>query len=315
MLSNDPIYDGVDELYCAQSDNHLSIWFKNGQKVLGYHEGDYDMTNDKFNAKPPIPLTTAGQAAQYTPIIDPASKSQRLLVANTAGILTLKEQAVESRLWKDTPFNVQHPTEYQEFATYTVHIKVADASGAPLANEKVLLSSSDWVTATVNGQTFALSTLGVPVSTDARGTLAIIVPTSDLTAYTFVVKDAPGTTHFSTPVSIDPTTKVFDQFKNMTSTRLREAKSADGNPLFDPNTNFDKVAKAVSDMHDLKKTLHSKHQASDSVSLAAVGDPVGALGIVDDFWDGIHWIKEQWHRAKDWVVHQVQNVWHFVVRQ
>jgi hypothetical protein len=310
VLSNDPMYDGADELYVAQAGEHISIWFKNREQILGYHRGDYTADN-KFKAKPPIPLTTAGQAAQYAPIIDPKSKSQRLLVADNAGNLTLKEQAVDSGLWKDTPFLVPHPTKYLEYVSYTVHIGVTDKSGAPLANTKLLLACSDWVTVTVNGQTFAISTLGVAVSTDARGTLTIIVPSSDIFAYTFVVKDLPETHNFSTTTSIDPTTKVFDQLKGMTLQRLRDARTADNKPVIDPSVSdadLQKAAKAISDMHDVKKTIQER--AVDGIARAPAAD-----GLVGDFWDAMHWIKERWDHVADWLVHKVNDAWQFVVSQ
>lgn len=318
-LSDDPIYAGVSHLFVAQSDDEVSVWFKNGAQTLGFHRGNRTLDTIFNPEQPPIPLTTPGSGAQFSPIIDPFSKSQRLLITDSNGNLTLKEQAIESQSWTDTPFVLPDLGENITIKSYTIVVKVANEDGSPFSEKDILLASSAWVNVTVQGKNLAVTSAGVPVKTDAQGAFTIIVPTSDISTYNFFVKDYGGSQDFHTPFSIDPAKKVVARLEGMTGAKLRDAKDADGKPLIDPSVpqeDLDAAAKAMEKMHTVLKGLPAATSAGSRVEVVrAAAAPAAEISERSDnfLWGAWNWIKENVGAAIEWIVEKVGDAWRFVV--
>lgn len=93
--------------------------------------------------------------------------------------------------WHAAPINVPYEGELLDFASYSTEITVLDETGAPLPAQGLLVSASDYLSVTVNGQ---IGTIGpdrsISCQTNGLGRITIASPTTDLGTPSFDVSAA-----------------------------------------------------------------------------------------------------------------------------
>ncbi|KAF8803251.1 hypothetical protein BYT27DRAFT_7195849 [Phlegmacium glaucopus] len=304
-LSEDELFNGVDNLFIAQRNDRISILFRNSAHILGYLKGDRTLSSLVDNDIPPIPLTQKGRGIQFSAVIDDKSSSQRFLLSYEDGSFSLLEQSNSSGIWKEAPFHVPSLDKNLEMPSYTCLAQLKDDTGAPLAQEKVLLTSSSWGTATVNGQTITVDSDGVEVETDAGGRLNIVIPVSDIASSSFLVKNVPGNDHLHEPLRIDPSYKTQSKLGNISATQLREAKTSDGTSLVDPkisNPDLEVAATAISRLHGLISEQKDGYTMQREIN-----------GFKDWVWGAWNFIREKINDVTHWIMEKLEDAWHFVV--
>jgi len=303
-LSEDELFDGVDHLFVAQRNDHISILFRNSADILGYLKGDRTLSG--LVDGPPIPLTPKGRGTQFSAIIDEKSSSQRFLLAYEDGSFSLLEQSQTSGIWEQIPFHVASLDKNLNIPSYTCLAQLKNA-GVPLAKTKVLLSSSSWVTATVNGHTITVDPDGVEVETDEAGRLNIVLPVSNIATCPLQIEDVQGYDHLHEPLRIDPSHKTQSELINLSASQLREAKTSESTPLVDPkipDADFENAASDITRLHGLPSEAKDREEHSMNPNV---------YGLVDWPWGAWYWVKEAFERMTNWIILNVGNAWKFIV--
>ncbi|TFK37929.1 hypothetical protein BDQ12DRAFT_666536 [Crucibulum laeve] len=318
LLSSDPLYSDIDHLFVAQSDDQITVWFK-GRNLLGYQIGNLKYETFFEDEQQPVPFIERDGALEFAAIIDPSSNSQRLLITNDDGKLTTLEQSVTSRLWKVMPFYVPSLEDIIEFESYSLLAHLVDISGVALANTTVRLSSSAWVTATVNGTPLALTSSGISAKTDHKGDLSIVVPVSSLASCTFTISDCEDSLvkHFAEPLMLDPAHKTVSKLANMTAKKLREARTANGEALVDPKVSEEDLENAAQAINKMQKLALEKSNVTSAVSTAesvvTASSEILTQAKHGWLWDAWNWVKRNAKKAWSWIVEKSEKAWHFVV--
>ncbi|KAF8803258.1 hypothetical protein BYT27DRAFT_7214818 [Phlegmacium glaucopus] len=195
------------------------------------------------------------------------------------GSFSLLEQSNSSGIWKVAPFHVPSLDKNLKIPSYTCLAQLKDDAGAPLAQKKVLLTSSSWGNATVNGQMITVDSDGVELGAVAGGLLNTIIPVSDISR-TYQA------TIISTSLFVSFITQDSIKLGNISVTQLREAKTSDGTLLLvNP-----KVRIQTSKMP--QKPLQS---------------------CMDWAWRTWNYIKEKIKDVEYWIIDKMEDTWHFIV--
>ncbi|QRV95144.1 hypothetical protein RhiJN_23162 [Ceratobasidium sp. AG-Ba] len=301
-LSDDPMYDGaLENLVVTLSGNALSMWFETKDRTLGYHQATLQNGTCAANVRP-VPLCPAGTCAEFAPLLDPRSLSQALVVVSSDGEMSLLEQAPLSRIWKETRFEVPSATHNREYTAYATHIQLADSAGRPVPRTSARLACSDWVTALVNGRTVVIGTSGTDIMTDDRGTVTIIVPTQDVSTFTFTLTTpTTGLIPADRPVVIDPSAKAKAKLATIGhGQNLADVRLPDGSPLVDPNrTDLDSASDAIKQLHGMLSNTSNKNPSPAKP--------------IESVWDFFAWIERKAKQVLAWTVFKIEGAWHFVV--
>lgn len=190
------------------------------------------------------------------------------------------EQSQTSGLWKQIPFYVPSLDKNLEIPSYTSLARLRDERGALLAQTKVLLSSSSWVTATVNGSTITVNPEGVDVDTDARGRLNTVLLVSDISSCTFRLKSISDSDP-AEPLVIDSSHKTRSKLSDISADQLRKAKRSDGTPLINPDADVEGAASAIRQLHGMISEAEERGKYNNVEALA------------DPLWSFWHWVKEK----------------------
>ncbi|KZS87301.1 hypothetical protein SISNIDRAFT_491158 [Sistotremastrum niveocremeum HHB9708] len=313
QLSRDKLLDGqVENLFVAQSGADFTAWWETKDHNLAFHRGK----NDGSLIGTAVPLLSSGANAEFAPLLDPTSKSQQLVVMDDKSNLTVYEQSYETRMWNKTPLLIRQYTEMTEISAFVSRIKITTDKNWPRGNTPFILSSTAWVTVLVNGTQYSVGTAGTKVMTDASGVLTLIVPSQDLTCYTFTLKDWSSKFN-SLPkegFSFDPSMKVQDRLASIKSgDDIRNMKTSDGKPILEGSSaskeDVDKAGKAIGAMHSAlnKETVNAPSSATTKKAVANSGV------VRTHSWDFFEWVEQSAAVVADWFLEQVGDVWHFVV--
>jgi hypothetical protein len=185
----------------------------------------------------------------------------QLIVADSVGNLSMLMQDTTTGLWDQTPLYTPSLVQNVNFQAYTVHIEVKNADLTPVSNQQVLLKSCGWVNIVVNGRGVEVGPSGTPVLTDTEGVVTLLIPTEDISSYTFTldnVKNLPPV--FNKPVIIDPTRKVNSMLAGIKKgSDLINAPLQTGGHLLDGTkvdpSQIDKAAQAISTLYNQRKVL------------------------------------------------------------
>lgn len=230
----------------------MSIFAANSARGLGYAVAS---VSDPIQSTLTVPLLPDGQGGRFSALVSRDGEILQVIVADTYGVLTLLQQNVSDGLWTNTPLYTPSLTVNRNFQAYTVHVDLLDAALTPLARQTILLTSSRWSEIVVNGRSVSVGPAGVPVVSDAAGTVTLLVPTEDISAATISLSNADGSPAlFPTPVLIDPTFKVNQKLKTInTGDDLRNAQLQSGGSLLSDidvsDADVDETAKAIAQLH------------------------------------------------------------------
>lgn len=338
-VSSDPVYHDIENLFIAQAGPSISAWFETEDHSLGYQRA----TNDGKLVGLPTLLLPAGSNAEFAPIIDPSSTSQVLVILDDSNQLSLLEQSVDTQVWTRTPFLVERQEKMTEISAFVTHIEVKDAEKSPLPNTSFTLSSSAWVSVLVNGVFRAVPTKGTSVKTDARGIITLVVPSQDMSCYTFTLKDVAGSSYLpANGISINPASKVSQRLSTIKSADdLKNFKTGNGKNLLEgsgaseddiknaagalsaiSNINFSNGSSAAT-FGPATASANTWHGPASALtasilhgsSIKSIGQTVGSVisHVKNALWESWEWVSRQVKKATDWFISKVNDAWNFVV--
>jgi hypothetical protein len=258
LLTSDPVFDGVVELFISQSDQDLSIFATNSLQGVGYAIAS--ATNPAVGILT-APLIPNGAGGIFSPLISADGLALQLIVADSSGNLSMLTQDTTTGLWDQTPFYTPSLSQNVDFQAYTVHVNLENPDLTPMTNQAILLSSSGWTNIVVNGRSVAVGPAGTPVFTDADGILTLLIPSEDISSYVFTIDNLKGNLPiFNKPIPIDPTFKVNNELASIKQgSDLRNASLQTGGHLLDGTTvsedQIDQAALAISALNGQRQFL------------------------------------------------------------
>ncbi|QSQ25829.1 hypothetical protein JY651_13245 [Pyxidicoccus parkwayensis] len=183
-----------------------------------------------------------------------------------------------STSWQNTDLVLPSSGNGQQFACYTTVVRFTDAQGAPLINQAVQVSASEWAHVMVNGYwTDVDSTTPVAVKTDNTGTVTLINKVSDVGTPMFRFS-AP---FLAAPVTADPSAELRANLaQKLQSGDLSDWKKADGTPVVPPGTDPALVSQIQDSLNQLMAnmgTLPADGSAAPVSSSAAPAPTTQAL--------------------------------------
>jgi len=326
-LSTDPLVQDLTDLEVSVgatgNDPIISIFTANESRNVAY----ISSTLKTLVKKPvvTVPLLPEGQGGYFSSFLD-SDGNQSLVVGSPDGTLTLLEQAKNTGLWKRAPFNVKSLDENIELTCYQTHVSAVDSTGSALAGGSAILTSDGSVMLTVNGVPTQLTPSGIPVKFDSSGTLTIVCPTEDVSAYTYQLSeiqdrdgnDLPGT------VEIDPGNKIHQRMLALVQSKdtLKNAKSESGQSLLQDSGNIsdEDLATASTAMKELLQARVALSAADNaptartsSVLARIIASSPGAGGdswiekAESGAWQVWFWVEKQYQNIKRWAIRVVSE--------
>lgn len=321
LISADDKVHGCKSLQVAQDGENLSIWFTSNKYELGYIRTTACDTAASNNLPKPVLLLPEGRATSFAPLITGPSPSdasgqpiwQRVVANDSFGNLTLLEQGSDRGLWRRKPFYSNDDSSLYHVKSYSMTIKAFDASGSPVKDGSIQVSSASAVTGLLNGGAVTLTAAGDWYKADGQGTLNFIIPAESIASQALTItglQDSQGGTLQIEKVVFDPAnkplTKLGSTLESLKSGNdLKNVKTQTGKPLFDSsNMPSDED---LSHGLDCLKTLHAAYTdlpsdgsaVSGASALSASATPYGFMDWAMDAWN---WITEKIHEAVDWFV-------------
>lgn len=326
-LSTNPLVQGVTDLEVSVgatgTDPPISIFTANQSRNVAY----VSSTIKTLVKKPvlTVPLLPEGQGGYFSSFLA-SDGNQSLVVASADGALTLLEQAKDTELWKRAPFNVKSLDENIELTCYQTHVSAVDSTGLALADGSAILKSDGSVMLTINGVPAQLTPSGIPIKFDTSGTLTIVCPTEDVSAYTYNLSeiqdrdgnDMPGT------VDIDPGKKIHQRMLALVQSKdtLKNAKSESGESLLQGSGNVsDEDLTAASSA--MKELLQARTALSDGNNVSITRTSAALTIIVasspggdgnswidkaeSGLWQAWFWVERQYQKIKRWAVRIVSE--------
>lgn len=304
------MYDKASRLTAAQTGRHFVLWFRSGDRGLGYHRG---LNDDLLGS--PVPLLPNHTTADFAPLLDPKSISQSLVVLGEKNELSHLMQSADTYMWKAVPLMQQALDCVMDVKAFVTHIEVKDVGGMMIPKETYSLSCSGWTRALINGrESPPLGQEPIDVQTNERGVITIVVPAKDITSYVYTLSNAEITKQehrFHDPHTVDPALKVQSRIaETLKDKKLSEIETRSGK-LLDGTAKKENVDAAE---HILKKQLPEvlQHIRSKSSPNSYIS-PLQTLSIdswLDKTWE---WIESIGEEVANFVVEKSKDVWHFVV--
>lgn len=255
-VTNEGVFSSVRQVHVAQTDKKLSIWAANTADGIGYLTGDITLTSNGT----PVQVIPDGQGGAFSPFKPASNSPEQFIVANSRGVLSLLQQDGAQGLWKTVPFFTPALETNVEFQSYTTQITIRGSDKMPLVDSDVTLKSSGLVTIIANGRQIVAGPIGVPVKTDQYGLITLIIPTEDISCYTFTVTGATGGELEGKSFVVDPTEKVnavLDKIhsgSDLTNVTLPSGKKLlDGTNL--KPAEIEQAAKAIEAIQSARKDI------------------------------------------------------------
>ncbi|KAF1948932.1 hypothetical protein CC80DRAFT_582168 [Byssothecium circinans] len=276
-LTKDGVFSSSTQLFCSQSDaQNVTVWATSSNHGIGYAS---TASAFKQGVGTPIQLIPNGRAGRFSPFMDPVTQTQQFMIASDSGQLSLLFQDTpRTGLWKQMPYYTPILDKNVEFTSYFVHCTVQDENKNPLGNTTVLLQCSSYTSIHINGKTIDLGPAGVHVVTDKRGSLDLVIPSEDVSSFTYLVRDVDGGTIFNGVAQpMIPDENIHRRLSSIKSGQdLKDATLQSGAPLLDSDnqlsvSDLNDVAAAVQKLEEVRieKLEEERKQLADAAASAS----------------------------------------------
>lgn len=211
----------------------------------------------------------------FAPFVAPDKSALQLIVATSDNKLSLLQQNTMSGIWTTMPFYTPSLTENIEYDAFFTRMTLRAADRRLLSQETFLLKCPDgWTEILVNGRSLVVGPDGVPVISDARGTLTLITPTDDISSPSFILTDAGPSfaAHLGgAEFTIYPDKKVIDKISTIrTGDDLRKAKLPDGTKVLEgsnaSDNDIDLAAQTIAQLGDQRDNIASGASSRSSIA-------------------------------------------------
>ncbi|KAI0400337.1 hypothetical protein F4802DRAFT_585629 [Xylaria palmicola] len=329
----------------------MTAWAVGSQSGISYVTSSSGF-RDKNTSKPvsdPVKLIPDGRGGRFSPFINPVTLAQQFVIAGDDGSLSLLLQDTpKTGLWKRMPYYIPVLEGTVDFDSYFVHCTVQDEDGVVQPNAKLTLHCSSYTTVHIAGRRIELGPGGIPVTTDARGCLDLVISAPDVSSFTYGVRDAAGTDLFKGQLQpIVPDRNLDDRLATIKSADdLKTAKLSNGELLLQGarklrDDELRDVAEAIQRVRTARaeklkketKELGQKPTLRPDTSPFLPGIPVklerpnlvcghnidtiikaaAEGGITDMLWSMWHGIESGLEQFKTWAVHVAGDVYHFIL--
>ncbi|KAL9624348.1 MAG: hypothetical protein Q9160_001310 [Pyrenula sp. 1 TL-2023] len=333
-------FRGIKDMHIATTKDKANVWTTTGDNGVSYVE--FDWTSLDGNRHPPaangVPLLAGGQGGGIAGFIGPTG-SNAVFVSDKKNEISYFEQAMDTKMWKQTPFWFPSLEKTLQIHCFMTRIVVHNNASAALPKTWVKIISTGMVNVVVNGLPVTLDSSPTSLQTDEDGALNIINPTNDISSYKFTVvevkdPDNKDTIPLAAADVINPMAKTDRALANMTADRLSTATTVDSESVFDNRSkeDFETAAAALKEIENAKANLGSGSApkatvqstpalgktamvaSSQSFSIAATSAG-GFFGKIKNvFWDTWHYVTSAWHKVKAWAIETYNNVKAFVIK-
>ncbi|KAJ5628177.1 hypothetical protein N7490_010405 [Penicillium lividum] len=213
IVTENPMFLDVRDLYVAQHQSYISVWTRNRQDELGYIYAPFDdLSNGQIKA-----LLPAGKATSFAPLILSAAAAvyktdaKQMLIANDEhGNLTLLIQSLDTGNWREESFYVEQGGNKIELESYNVNLTCLGTDKMPLSNGKIFISAHSSLAVVIRGHHETLERQGSWFDLGVMGNLTLLIPKGGATSLRFQVtklQDASATAIPLGVVDIDPAPK------------------------------------------------------------------------------------------------------------
>ncbi|RHZ58240.1 uncharacterized protein CDV56_106126 [Aspergillus thermomutatus] len=312
-------FSSISELHVAQSPQAVTVWAEAADETVGYITTDADFSEVQH----PIPVLARRQGGRFSVFKSPSLGQDQIIVSDSGGSLSLIRHDPQLGLWKPTPFYTPTLDKVVELKSYTTQIWVYNDDDSPRVDGEVLLQSSGYVDILMNGMPLQISPSGTPVVTDQEGLLTLIVPTDDISTYTFTVASTEGVSASDGAV-VDPAVKVYDALsKIQTGDDLKNARLQNGDRLLESNSLDDydlneaaqAVAAAVSRRGATLTGQSSVTRAEPKHGMFGKNKERfymrgGFIDMLDDAWN---WLEGVFNDITAWAIEATEEFCHFWV--
>lgn len=225
LITSDGVFAAVKALQVTQSPAGISIWAENMAQGIGYLETDLALAS----LKPPVQVVPDGAGGYFCPLKATASDPEKFISASPDGRLLLLEQDSVSGLWTATPLVTPALTKIIDVPAYMTQVMPLSAAGVPVLGCPVTLRASGEVSIIVNGRPVVATPGGVTVTTDQAGYVTLVIPTDDISSFTFTVSAAGADPQLG--VTVDPSSPVHERLSKTLEQDLEDVTLPDGTRL------------------------------------------------------------------------------------
>jgi hypothetical protein len=219
----------VHQLFVTQDAANISVWALCSPSQLYYI---YGKKGPAYAWNTPILFNPS--VIHIAPMRNKALQANELFVVNQDESVTHHWQDPGTTLWQQRTLSVPKSGYVFDAATFTTTIHVEDDAGNPLPGKTLDVTASEWFYATANGLVYSIDKDNpAALVTDGMGAVTLIAMTADI---------APPIVHvtssiFDKVVNIYPNGAVQKALAAVKSgSDLKNAKTADGQPVVDPST-------------------------------------------------------------------------------
>ncbi|MCJ1421648.1 hypothetical protein MMC32_008014 [Xylographa parallela] len=237
-------------------------------------------------------LNFRAAVAAFSPVYNHQKGVDELLVLSNSQeeSLTHIYRTSPTGTWVSLDIAISNDNSVLTSSTFTTIVKVGDANGVPAGGIQVHVTTPERHFIIANDMYLQVDDTPISITTDYRGTIKIVLPTTSLQAPSYVFQ-LTG----SLAIPHDPTSKVTDAL-------IQNAKAQDGSPVF--NGSEDQAAlqntfNTIQQIPSVQIALQAKPSANGPLMAAKPVHQTVAAGhktIEGEFGDMIEHIKTSWDK-------------------
>lgn len=327
--SADSDFLGVKGIHASVARGNVTVWYTTTDNSAYYFAAQSDSMENGIL----VPLLPKGKGGRLSGLLaaSPTSSNSTssdilihmILSVDSAGNLTLMQQASDTRIWRTRPFYAVSHTKNMELSGYTLRIQAVSDDTTErheLAGCQLHLVSSGYLRAVVNGRLETLSREGDWYQADMSGALCILSEATDIASTSIhVVGFRPSSGSADQIINapgLDPTAKITQKLSGIKcGSDLLNAKTQTGKRLVDLHTVDSKDAeKVAASIVTLLAYFQHKTYAQSLASKAGARalQKFFLDGIVESIWDVFEYVEEKATELAEWVVHKAGRSFHVV---
>lgn len=304
LTPNDPFFIGVQNMTTSQSQSSVVVWSQTSANVINSLitiPGDSSQVPVATGAVPIVP----GTIQSLTPIFHAASQSHKFLFLDENGNHNLLQHKPANDIWDEQLWVLPEVSgSMQAISAYMSYITFTGADGRLAANKSVSITASDLTAVELNGNQLSLGPSPISATTDSRGTITMIIPTTGLSGANIITLSLDG---IVLSPKLDPGQLAKERLGKTAD--LGSVLLPDGSQLVDPSIG----TALIRDASDKVSALHGRLSSvpTDGSVESSTEEPLG--GLFDDFWKAFHWIEKEGKKADGWVRNEAGHIIAFTI--
>ncbi|MCJ1431561.1 hypothetical protein MMC27_000915 [Xylographa pallens] len=306
ITGSSDITAAITELQGHVTGTYASVWARDKTSNLLHITGSASLGAPIDGSWGRI-LNFRAAVAAFSPMYNHQKGVDELLLLsnNQEESLTHIYRTSPTGTWVSLDIAIPNDNTVLSSSTFTTIVKVVDANGVPAGGIQVYVTTPERHFIIANDMYLQVDDTPVPITTDYRGTIKIVLPTTSLQAPSYGFQ-LPG----FLAIPHDPTSKVTDALIRYNSfNHFKNAKAQDGSPVFNGSEDqgaLQDTFDAVQQIPSVKIAFQAKTSAKDPPVAAIPVHQAVAAGhktIEGEFGDMIEHIKSSW----DTFVHDIKT--------